>query len=257
MRRLVFILLASAFIVSGCEFSSPPDPNEPREGRVLGATELRRNLTGTAEMIYERVMTGEIDDKKAQSLIQKYADELIQKVNIRAIPPKTAWEYGEVFLTAKRWEKAKEVLEIAVSNAKGEDRRVNDTLRLARAEAELGQVEEAIKTANSVMDTQPVSSAPILPAVLLEIVPAAEATSKGHEIELAKLLENAIGKHEKTIVDAESKPGRDFLYAKPAHIRNAWLQIEKLYSSVGRSDLADQARERQFEAYAASRGMGH
>jgi len=83
---------------------------------------------------------------------------------------------------------------------------------------------------------------PILPAVLLAIVPAGEG--KGHDAELADLLEQAAAQHEQVVVDANTIPGRIFLLARPKHIRNAFLKAAELYEKAGNSAKATEARQR-------------
>lgn len=247
---LLGILLAATFL-TGCKVGVPPDPNSPPPGTAMRGAELRRNLKGASDMLNERVSSGEIDEAKAAELLQSYAEELAQTLDLGKVPPDEAWEYAEVYLTARKWAEAEQVLKLAVKSANSEDRRVNDTLRLARAQANQGRVEEAIATARTVFDAPPRETAPILPAVLFEIAPVARG--KGHDLELAKLIEDAIKLHERTIVDPETEAGRMFMYARPSHIRNAWLLIEKLYEDAGRPDQARNARERQFSGYADSR----
>lgn len=215
---------------------------------------IRRQLKGTSDALMERVSKGELTDQEFKQLIEKRANELLGSLPMDQIEPARAWEYGEVFRTAKRWDLAKQVLQIAVKHAvevKNEDRRVNDILRLAHAEAMLGEIPEAIKTAQTAMDALPEGSAPILPAVLLEIVPAAEG--KKHDPELAKLLEQAIDKHMKTQVDLKSDAGRMFIIARPHHVRNAWRKIVELYAKAGKDAEARAALQRGEDMMASMR----
>jgi hypothetical protein len=166
-------------------------------------------------------------------------------VDVKRIPGRQAWEYGEMFITARDWPKAKQLLETAVKNPPDEDRRVNDNLRLARVQAELGDVATAVKTARKVFGTVDTSAAPILPATLYEIVPAGEG--KGHDAELAALLEDAIGCHLRTQVDPTTGPGRDFLAARPFHVHRAWEKVVRLYDGAGETAKARAAAKRMVE----------
>jgi hypothetical protein len=105
----------------------------------------------------------------------------------------------------------------------------------------LGQLPDAFKTARQAFNAAPEASAPILPAVLLEMVPAARG--KGHDEELAELLEEAIGKHMATVVDPGTVAGVAFLAARPHHVRNAWRTIIEIYA-IRRSEemLSDMRR---------------
>ena len=238
-------LVAATLALVGCQTRTLDDPNDVKTAGVLAPDVIRRQLKGTSDMLMERVRRGEITDAEFKELIAQRANELLKDLPIEKIDPARAWEYGDVFRTAQRWEQAKQALEIAVADAekfKNEDRRVNDILRLAHAEAMLGEVPAALKTARRAFNAAPEASAPILPAVLLEIVPAARG--KGQDADLAKLLEDAIGKHMETIVDPKSEAGANFLAARPHHVRNAWRTIVELYAKSGDDETARRAIER-------------
>lgn len=234
--------IAALVVVQGCRFAPLPDPNDPKDVGVLAPEVLRRKLKWASENLNERVAKGEIDEDQAQEMISSYADDLIKSAPIEQIDVDRAWEYGEVFRTARRWDMARAVLTVAVKNAKGEDRRVNDSLRLAHVMAMQGDTDEALDMAESVLNAKPNDSAPILPAVLLEIVPAAE--NKGQDERLARLLEKAIDKHNTTIVDPKLPAGEAFLTAKPYHIRRAWSKVIVLYRRAGNETEADAAVQR-------------
>src|SRR5205823_3745110 len=121
---------------------------------------------------------------------------------------------------------------------------------LAYCYAQMGQLPKAMKTADSAMTTGPYTSAPILPAVLLELVPAIQG--RGDDVELAQLLERAIRKHQATVVDPTWESGKAFLKAKPFHIHNAWVKVIELYSNGGRPDLAERARQRALASLSRS-----
>ena len=224
-------------------FGTPPDPNDPRQAGILAPDVLKRNLAVDSDVLQERVRKREISDEKAKELMAKDAEEKLNQVDLKRIPPAKAWEYAEEFITAKRWDDAKNALEVAIKVAKDEDRRVNDRLRLARVLAELGDVKSAIPMARSTFDTNNTSAAPILPATLLEIVPAAEG--KGDDAGLAALLEDAIKCEQRTIVDPNTEPGKAFLLARPFHIRNAYRKEIELYESA---KLPDKAKAAQAES---------
>jgi tetratricopeptide (TPR) repeat protein len=242
---LVVLLLVGSFFWFSNQLShvgTPVDPNDARQAGMLTPEVLRRNLAGASDSLLDRVRRGEIDDAEYKELMAKAAQTLLSQVDIAQIPPNKAWEYGEVYITARRWPDAKKALEIAVKAAKNEDRRVNDNLRLARVLAETGDVDGAIKTARSVFDTDDKAAAPILPATLLEIVPAAEGKKK--DAGLARLLEEAIKCEMRTIIDPETQPGKDFLFARPFHIRRAWEKVVELYVKAGMDSEAQAAQKR-------------
>ena len=239
---VVFGLLL-AFVVAGCQVVDPlPDPNDPTQVGILQPEVLRRNLRAASDAAMLRVVREEITESEAQKLVQEYAERSIGSIDLDHIPDVQAWEYAEVFLAAKNWPLARAALIVAVKNTNGEDRRVNDTLRLATAEAHLGNVKEALTIARTVFDTPDPSAAPILLAVLYEITPPSRA--KGQDIELAKLIEDAITQHQRVRVNRRSDAGRAFLQARPYHIRRAWQAIFELYEAAGRKELAEEARKR-------------
>ncbi len=243
--RLTLLLLATLMLI-GCQTGTLADPNDTKTAGILAPDVIRRQLKGTSDMLMDRVSKGQMTDAEFQELISKRANELLDELPMEKIDPARAWEYGEVFRTAKRWPQAKQALLVAVEFAvktKNEDRRVNDLIRLAHAQAMLGDVKGAILTATMTLDAQPGGSAPILPGVLLEIVPAAKG--KKHDEELAKLLERAIEKHIATVVDPKTEPGQAFLFARPFHVRKAWETIVELLVKSGKEDEARQAMDRR------------
>ncbi|MBN9500323.1 MAG: hypothetical protein BGO01_18710 [Armatimonadetes bacterium 55-13] len=245
--RLIVSLFGLVALV-GCKTGTLPDPNDPAEAGILAPEVIRRQLKGASDSLLERVAKRQITDAEFHDLMAKRANELLNDLPMDKIDADQAWEYAEVLRTAKHWDQAEKMLKIAVDFAiktKNEDRRINDTLRLAHAQAMQGKVEEGIKTAERVMDASPTGSAPILPAVLLEITPAAEG--KGHDLELAKLLEDAIAKHMATKVDLKTQGGTDFILARPHHVRNAWGKVVQLYARSGKEKEATEALKRAEE----------
>lgn len=243
MRGLWLVL--GLGVLAGCQTGTLEDPNDPKTAGILAPDVIRRQLKGTSDMLMERVARGEISDDEFKEYISKRANELLADLPLDKIDPEKAWEYGEVLRTAQRWPQAKQALAIAVAEAeksKDEDRYINDLLRLAHAQAMTGEVKEAIATASRTLTATPNGSAPILPGVLLELVPAARG--KGQDPELAALLEKAIDKHMATVVDPKTEPGQMFLAARPHHVRNAWRTVVDLYAKSGKDEEARQALQR-------------
>jgi hypothetical protein len=242
--RKSFTLLG-LIIIAGCQTGVLEDPNDPVAAGIMAPDVIRRQLKGTSDMLMDRVGAGQLSDQQFRALIAKRANELLKDLPLDKVEPARAWEYGEVFKTAEKWDLAKQAEQIAVDHAiktKNEDRRVNDLLRLALAEVHLNDIPGAIRDAQKTMDVAPEGSAPILPAVLLEIVPAARG--RGHDPELAQLLEKAIGKHMSTVVDPTTEAGKAFLYARPHHVRAAWQLIVELYAKAGKNAEATAALAR-------------
>lgn len=227
----------------GCRPEPPPNPNDPRQVGLVRASVLKRNLQAAYEALRLRERRGEISSEELRRSLREFAAESLAHVDLSRIPEKEAWEYGDVFRTAEKWEEARRLYEVAVRVADNEDRRVNDHLRLAHALAALGKVEEAIATARKVFDAPPNEKAPILPAVLFEI--SEQGAGRGHDLELARLVEEAIDQHEQALVDPATPAGRDFLIARPFLIAQAWDRIVSLLGRAGARDELARALQRR------------
>lgn len=232
-------------VAAGCQTPTIPNLNDPEDVEHAPPAVLKQDLDGAYAIFAQRVRQGEITEAQARQMLTDKANAMIARIDIPKIPVSEAWRYGDIFRTAERWDLAKEAYSAGAKHAKSEDRRVNDTLRLAESMAHLGDIKGAIRIARTVLNASPRESAPILPSILLELTPAAEG--KGHDIELAKLLEDAVRKHDATVVDPETEAGNAFLMAKLHHISNAWEKIGDLYRSAGRDDLALAALNRGNE----------
>ncbi|MCG9895196.1 MAG: hypothetical protein MH204_06950 [Fimbriimonadaceae bacterium] len=247
MKGLTWLtaIFGLAVVLSGCQSGQLPNPNDEA---FLGTNPdvMMRNLQDArARMdrrVAQRTMTPELRDKMMADLTRKYV-ELAQP---EAATDENAWLYGDLFRDAKQWERALELYDRARKVAKTEDRRVNDSLRYARAAANLGRTDEAIEAVESTFNTPPEEKGPILPAVLYEIVPAAEAKGSSPQ-RWAAVLEKAIEQHLQTIVDQSTEPGQAFLAARPVHVDRAWSRVIALLTKAGRRDEARLALQRADE----------
>lgn len=220
------LLILGLGLVAGCRSIPPPDPNDPAEVGLVQPDVLMRNLKWASDAANARVETGEITRAQAKEIVSQYARDLTAHISMARVREGRAWEYAEVFRAARQWDKAREAFEIAIRHPQNENRRVNDNLRLAHVYANLNMLPEAIERARSVFDAEPKERAPLIPALILEIVPAGRG--KGHDAELAKLLEEALPLWNDTVVDETSQSGRDFMIAKPFHIRRTLDLIRAL-----------------------------
>ena len=192
---------------------------------------LRRQVKGASDSLLAREAGGEITDEQYRNMLAQYTDDLLHNVHVESLDPKRAWEYGMVFRAGRLWDKAEQAFRIAAAHPADEDRKVNDTLRLAEAEAQLGHVAEAVKTARQAFASD--YKVPILYSVLYEIVPAGEG--KGHDVELARLLEDAIPQSDEAKVGTNTDEGKAFVQALSHHQHNARELAAKLYLSAGKS----------------------
>ena len=236
-RSRALLLSLFALSLSGCHFTTFADPNDPNTAGDLQPEVLRRQVKGASDALYARVISGEITEPKYRELLTEYTDGLLKSTNIEEVSPDKAWEYAEVFRTAQQWKPAEALYRAAVKAAKDDDRRVNDTLRLAEAIAHLGRVSDAIAEARKTFDAPPQFKAPILYSVLYEIAPAAQG--KKMDAEVARLLEDAIRQSDLTEVNVNSDAGKAFLVALPHHQRNARELAAKLYLNAGKPDDAE------------------
>lgn len=231
--NVIVVVLVGGVLVVLRTIPPPADPNDPSEVGMMKATVMRRNLKQASDAANNRVGKGQMSPIEAKEKVSATAETLLSDLKPDNIPDSDLWEYGEVLWTAKEWKRAIPVLEKAVKvaiEAKDEDRRVNDTLRLAQCYVGQGDVPKGIATVRKTFDVGVTGSAPILPSLVFEFVPMSRG--KGFDPDLVKLLEDAIPIYAKTEVDEETKPGKDFILARPAIIREAERHISRLKRSV-------------------------
>jgi hypothetical protein len=263
--RIVQVLvgLVGCLATVGCSSGTFPDPNDPKTIGSISIDEVQRRLRNTSDFLNWRKARGEIDDARFAELMSQRANELIDYLDASHPSSDQAWRYAEVMITGRRWDLAQQDLNIALKEPSGEDRRINDTLRMARVTAELGDIPKSIALARSTFNCAPKDAAPILPAVLLEIMPA--IGHRGDPADLARLLQDSIAQEEKVAIYPNSVSGKEFLLAKPFHIARAYrLEIplllrsgkqdeaivvgkkyEALEETLGRSTSGDSIRKRQ------------
>ncbi len=242
MRIRTTLSLLALISIVGCQSAKLPNPNEPSEVGMLSGDNVADQFQSISDSMAVHRNRREINEAEYEAIMRDYASKLLTGYSPDKADPAKAYKYAEVLIAAKNWPVAKATLEIAVKFAKmtkNQDRRVNDSLRLARVYAEMGDVAEAIKVARSTFDAPPEESAPILFAAQYEITRAGRG--KGKDIELAHLIEDAIAIDLKVKVNADTAPGILFLRQRPHHISVAWRTVATLYSAANRPDLAAKA----------------
>lgn len=223
-RLFPFLIL----VLAGC--GKFPNPNNIQSVDITDRAETAYRLLEGAEATLDfKVNAAEISDIERMNMIRNYAEELLKSIQPKAVPAEDQWMYAALLRVTGRWKEAETALETAVRAASTTDRKVNDTLKLAQAEAQNGKVETALATARSVMNVDDRDAVPILPAVLFEIVPAAEG--KGFDKELSKLLSEAIDTQQRVVVDRNTDEGRAFLITRPDRIRRAVRKMQDLSES--------------------------
>lgn len=243
---------------AGCGAGVFKNPNDVAQAGPQTPNVIQNHLEIASDELNARKERGEIGDRRFHALMSEIAKDYVSQAKATEINDANAPLWGEIFITAREWEKAEAAFERAAkADLPHRDKdyvslgRYNtDILRLARVKAELGKVADAIKLTRSVFDVVPKAKAPILPAVMYEIAPA--GAGKGMDFELAELIKDAIAQHEQVLIDPNSDAGRDFLLARPHHIHRAWQLAANLYLDAGRPELAEAALDHGREAASSS-----
>lgn len=217
----------------------PPDPNDYETPNVDRLGLMERDLRRMYERLTVKRLSRRVDAETSERVFREFAESVADQVFITQVPKTEAFRYGEIFRAARQWSKARDAFRLAVSAAgDNEDRRVNDLLRWAHAEAELGQVEEAVRIVRQTFDAPPGNKPPILMGVYLEIVPAARR-ERGDERLLGRLLLDAMKQNLEAEVVPESPSGQMFLWAQPRHLlRAADLAAELFQASNDAEGMA-------------------
>jgi hypothetical protein len=191
------------------------------------AYSLLKQATDALDVKFQK---GQINDDQRMEKIREYSEELLRDVDQSQVPPNDLWQYAEILRISRRWAEAEETLLKAIKVPADEDRRIQDTLRLAQAQAHNGKYQVAIDTAISTFDAKDEDTAPILLASLYEIAPII----KGHGVDsaLADMLKGAIACHERTKVDPNTQEGKIFASVRRFHIRKAETFIEQLKAGI-------------------------
>lgn len=236
-------LVGSLLITVGCQTGKLPDPNS--ENEIANYPEIMmRNLVNWRTKLDRKVAKRELTPDQRDTMMSEKTNEYLKLITPDLATEENAWVYGDLFRDGGRWDDAYRLYDAARKAAKTDDRRVNDSLRFARAAAKLKRHDEALAAVKSTFDSPAEEKAPILPAVLYEVVAAAEEDKKAPYSKYAKVLEEAIKQHLVTQVDASTDPGKAFLAAKPTHLSRAWSKVVGLYQEGGDLNSARAAIKR-------------
>jgi hypothetical protein len=243
MCRTSIALVLALTALGGCSLGKYPNPNDPDPDITFDGEALQNEVRQVDESLRERVVRGMIDEQEKTRLIQDYVKEKLAGVDTAKIPDNQVWRYADLYRLMGDWDTTDKLYERAVKVAPNEDRRVNDTLRLAEAKARLKDVPAGIKLVRSTFDANPGGKAPILMATLYEFAPA--ALGQGHDLEVAQLLEDSMAQHLQTYVDPKTDVGRAFLTARRHHIKTGWDLVLHIYQEAGDPAAMRSAIERQ------------
>lgn len=237
--RLVFPLIAAALglgCLGGCQSGTVPDPNAVGPALQREPEMMRRNLSDTYLALAERLQRGQLTPERLDRLLTEEARTLVRGIDVESVPREQAWQYGEVFRTAKLWPQTARLYARSLVHPPNQGRLVHDSLRYAEALAKLGRIEECIAAAKRSLGTDAKFAVGVLLPVYLEIVPAAEG--HGHDAELAVLIELAMAEHVRALADPSTPEGRAFFAARPHHLLAASRLAERLYQRSGLPEKA-------------------
>lgn len=232
-------LFAVLSLIGGCHFAQLSDPNEIVGAQTIDAEVVQRNIAQSYDVLSKRVQKNEITEEEMKSMIGKTVKQITDQVEVSSIPDAGAWRFADLFRQAGDLKTARALYERAIKVARDEDRRVNDSLQLARVIALEGDIDGAIKVAETTFSAPPKEKAPIMMSALYEIFPAGKG--KGKDVELALFLERAIDQHMLVQVDSSSSAGKTFLEVMPIHIGKAWDLVLGTFAREQRTDLFDAA----------------
>lgn len=230
--------IAAIVVIGGCQTATFPDPNAvPIESMTIVQRQIL--LKATSDDLVERQTQGRLPEALTQKLISLRARELAPGLDKVKYAPSEAWRYGEFFVAAKMWKEAKAALLIAVAQPHKQERWMVDRLRLARAQANLGEIDAAVATVRSTFSIAvDFERPPILPAVSLEIAP--EGAGKGHDEELGDLVLAAIDQCKRATAPP-NEGGKAFFAIRPFQIKRAYLLAASLYEAARKPEKAAKA----------------
>ena len=172
MRRTRYLVLLGVLFIGGCHTGTLPNPNEPADMGGLSQENIHDQFTCFSEMLQARQARGEITSKEFSELLAKATAPLLVGFNLDKVDVSKANQMADILIQVKDWQDAKKVLEGSIVWAqlnRNEDRRVNDTLKLAHVQAEIADVPGAIKTARTVFNVRAEDAVPVLFETLYQI----------------------------------------------------------------------------------------
>lgn len=244
-RRAWWVL--AGLCLAGCHSVAIPDPNNPATAGPRAVAVLQKDLKNASDTINDRVDRGEITTEAGNQILAHYADSELARANLKVIPADQLGELARIEITAHHWQRASALLAERVKQPDSEHNRIVDSLELARCDAELGHINQAISLTRSTFSAPPQEKWPILYKTYLEIVPAALKHSTGREMDLARLVEDAIRQHELAVGNPAVEPDNSLIAARAFHIQQAWKLIAKIYHSASKADLEKEALTRAAE----------
>jgi hypothetical protein len=228
-------------LLAGCQAGMIANPHDPATVSVVDAKVVLDAYNDARERLESRVNDKDLTPNEAQQLLRDYLHRQAVTIKPDRVPDEEAWRYADIFRLSGDWKTAEQLYARASGHAKAAndiDRWVNDTLRLAWTQAQLGKVEMAIATARTTFEAPPAGKAPLLYAVLYEIVPAGQ--DKGHDEALADLIVDAAAEHMKVQVNPQTDGGQQFLATRRYHLGRARTAALELYEKAGKQDKVSQ-----------------
>lgn len=234
-----------ALSVGGCRFGQIPNPAAKRPP-ANDPKALQERVGRVRESLEARVRQGTMNPGSMKRVLGDYIQGEINKIDLDRIDTRDIWRIADASRQSGDWNTTKALYELAVKYAPDDDRRVNDTIRLAEAVAMQGDAAKGVTLVRSTFDAKPGNKAPILMATLYEFVPA--AMGKGQDLQIALLLEDAVDQHLQTVVDPKTEVGRAFLKSRRHHIQKALEVAIQILHQNGDEALMREALRRSDEA---------
>lgn len=209
---------------------------------------LTGELASASDAVNNQVLHGFMSDAKGRLVLADFAKKLVANVNPASVPTADTLAYANAFLTAGIWPSAETLFKKVLQEKLSPEDKVDVTLKVAKCEANLGNVQHAIQLCRSTFTVSPQFKWPILYAVYLEVVPASLLHSKNEEIPLARLVEDAIHQHMLAVGDPTIPAQLELMRWRNFHITKAWELVKKLYGSASPAEVKRAEKERRDQS---------
>lgn len=230
-----------AAVFFGLKDSVPPDPNDVLQAESGGLALATRNVEELFWTLENKRANGDLDDQRASDLLQQYARQQVEQVRRTGAEKESTFTFGELLRAGKLWAEAQKVYEQVIEeNPKNEDLFVNSKLRIAQCLAAQNRVPEGLAAIRETFWASSGNKPPILLGVYLDFAPVARG--KGHDVEIAKVIREAVNQHLEASVNPASVSGQAFLGARRIHVQRAFQIAIALLDQAQAVDLSSQYR---------------
>lgn len=240
----VALLLAMgmpALVFYGLKDSVPPDPNDVLQVDSGGLAIATRNVEQFFWNLEAKQANGDLDADRAKVLLEEYARSQVEAVRRTGAEKESTFMFGELLRAGKLWSEAQAAYEqVLKESPDNEDLFVNSKLRIAQCMAAQDRVEEGLAAIRETFSASAGNKPPILLGVYLDFAPYAQG--KGHDVELAKVIREAVDQHLAANVNPTSVSGQAFLGVRRIHVSRAFLLAIALLDKAQAVDLSSAYR---------------